>query len=155
MNWRWMQFLVELHKEVNKAVWWKIHDESYIRNDAWFPLVYINLIQPVHPKGNQSWIFIGRTDAEPETPILWPPDEKTHLKRPWCWERLRVGEGGERGWDGWMASVTQWTWVWVSSRNWWWTRKPGVLQSMGSQRIKHDWVTELNWTELSGDIRKS
>ena len=67
-------------------------------------------VQPVHLKGNQSWIFIGRTDTEAETPIFWPPDEKrTHLKRPWCWERLRAGgEGDDRGWDGWMASLTRW-----------------------------------------------
>ena len=75
-------------------------------------------IQQVHPKGNQSWIFIGRTDTEAEAPILWPPDAKSRLfgKRPWCWERLRAGgEGGDRGWDGWMASLTQWTWIWASS----------------------------------------
>ena len=70
--------------------------------------------------------------------------ELAHLKRPWCWERLKVGgEGDNRGWDGWIASPTQWTWVWVSSRSWWWTGKPVVLQSMGSQRVGHDW---LNWT---------
>ena len=100
-------------------------------------------IQPVHPKGNQSWIFIGETDAEAETPMLWPPDAK---KRPWCWERLKAGgEGDNRRWDGWMASLTQWTWVWVSSGSWWWTGKPVMLQSMGSQRVGHDWATELNW----------
>ena len=66
-------------------------------------------------------------------------------KRPWCWERLKVGgERDNRGWDGWMASPTQWTWVWVSSGSWWGTGRPGVLQSMGSQRVGHDWVTELN-----------
>ena len=70
----------------------------------------------------------------------------THLKRPWCWERLRVGtEGDDRGWDDWMAS-TQWKWVWVNSGSWWWTGRTGVLQSMGSQRVGHDWATELNWT---------
>ena len=75
-------------------------------------------------------------------------EELTHLKRPWCWERLKAGrEGDDRGWDGWMASVTQWTWVWVSSGSWWWTGRPGVLQSMGSQRVRHNWVTELSWTE--------
>ena len=102
-------------------------------------------IKPVHPKGNQSWIFIGRTDAEAKTPVLWPPDSKNWLwKRPWCWERLKAGgEEDDRGWDSWMASPTQWTWVWVNSRSWWWTRKPVVLQSMGSQRDGHDWVTEL------------
>ena len=68
-------------------------------------------------------------------------------KKPWCWERLKAGgEGDDRGRDGWMASWIQWTWVWVNSRSWWWTGKPGILQSMGSQRIGHDWATELNWT---------
>ena len=76
-------------------------------------------------------------------------EELTHEKRPWCWERLRAGgEGDDRGWDGWMASPTQWTWVWVNSRSWWWTGRPGVLQFMGSQRVGHDWVAELNWIAL-------
>ena len=70
----------------------------------------------VNPKGNQPWIFIGRTDATFGVPILWPPEKLTHWKRPWCWERLRTrGEGGNQGWDGWMASLTQWTWVWANS----------------------------------------
>ena len=70
-----------------------------------------------------------------------------HWKRPWCWERLKAGgEGDDRGWDGSVASPTRWTWVWASSRSWWWTRKPGMLQSMGSQKAGHNWVTELNWT---------
>ena len=74
-------------------------------------------------------------------------EELTHLKRPWCWEWLRAGgEGDDRRWDGWIASLTKWTWVWVSSRSWWWTGKPGVLQSMGSERVEHDWTTKLNWT---------
>ena len=72
----------------------------------------------------------------------------THLKRPWCWERLKAGgEGDNGGWDGWMASPTQWTWVWVNSGSWQWTGRPSVLQSMGLQIVRHDWVTELNWTE--------
>ena len=74
--------------------------------------------------------------------------ELTPWKRPWCWERLKVGrEGDDRGWGDWKASPTWWTWVWVSSRSWWLTGKPGVLQSMGSQRVGQDWATELNWTE--------
>ena len=74
-------------------------------------------------------------------------EELTPWKRPWCWERLKArGEGADRGWDGWMVSLTQWTWVWTSSGSWWWTGKPRVLQSMGSQRVRHDWATELNWT---------
>ena len=77
-------------------------------------------------------------------------EELTLWKRPWCWERWRAGgEGGDRGWDGWMASLTRWTWVWVSSRSWWWTGRPGVLQSMGPQRVGHDWATELKWNELN------
>ena len=103
----------------------------------------IKEIKPVNPKGNQSWIFFGRTDAE--APILWLPDVKSWLTgKDRCWERLKAGgEGNNRGWDGWMVSLTRWTWVWASSRNWWWTGKPGVLQSMGSQRVWHDWGTEL------------
>ena len=76
-------------------------------------------------------------------------EELTHWNRPWCGEGLGAGgEGDDRGWDGWMASPTRWTWwtwVWVNSRSWWWTGRPGVLNSMGLQRIRHDWVTELNW----------
>ena len=72
--------------------------------------------------------------------------EPTHLKRPWCWEKLKAGgEEDGRGWDGWMASTTQWTWVWVNSGSWWWTGRLSMLWSMGSQRVGHDWVTELNW----------
>ena len=75
-------------------------------------------------------------------------EELTHLKRPWCWERLKkVGEGDDTGWDGWMASPTPWTWVWANSGRLWKTGRPGVLQSMGSQRVRRDWATELNWTE--------
>ena len=82
-------------------------------------------------------------------------DVLTHLKRPWYWERLNAGgEGDDRRWDSWMASLTQWTWVWVSSGSWWWTGRPGVLQSMGSQRVRHNWATELNWTERYFKIYK-
>ena len=108
--------------------------------------------QQVHPKGNQSWIFIGRTDAEAEASILWPPDEKklTHWKRPWCWEGLGTGgEEDDRGWDGWMASPTWQTSVWVNPGSWWWTGRPGVLLSIVSWRAQHDWATELNWNEIS------
>ena len=75
--------------------------------------------------------------------LMWRADS---FKRLWCWERLRAaGEGDDRGWDGWMASPTRWTWVWVDSGSWWWTGRPGVLWFMGLQRVGHDWATELNW----------
>ena len=107
-------------------------------------------IQPVHPKGNQSWIFTGRTEAEAETPILWPPDAKNWLigKEPDAGKDWRQEEkGDDRGWDGWMASPILWTWVWASSGSWWWTGKPGVLQSMGSQML--DMTERLNCIELN------
>ena len=104
-------------------------------------------IQPVHPEGNQSWIFTGRTDAEAQTPVLWPLDAQNWLtgKDRDAGKDLRWGKGDARGWDGWMASLTRWTCVWVVSGSWWWTGRPGVLQSVGLQRVEHDWATELNW----------
>ena len=103
-------------------------------------------IKLVNPKENQSWIFTGRADAEAETPIFWPPDAKNWLiwKDPDAGKDWRQEKGEDRRWDGWMASLTQWTWVWVGSRSWWWTGKPGMLQSMGSQTVGHDWGTELD-----------
>ena len=97
--------------------------------------------------GNKPWIFIGRTNTRSwsfHTLATWC-EELTHWKRPWCWERLRawgkMGQGEDRGWDGWMASATWWIWVWTSSERWR-TGKPAVLQSMGSQRVGHDLSTE-------------
>ena len=108
-------------------------------------------IQPVHSKGDQPWDFLGRNDAKAETPVLWPPHAKSWL----IWKDSDAGrdwgqeeKGTDRGWDGWLASPTQWMWVWVNSGSWWWTGRPGVLRFMGSQRVGHDWVTEMNWTEL-------
>ena len=105
-------------------------------------------IQPVHPKGNQSWIFIWRIDAKAE--ILWPPDAKNQLtgKKPDAGKDWRQEGKGTTGWDDWMASATQLTWVWVDSGCWWWTGRPGVLRFIGSQRVRHDWVTEMNWMNL-------
>ena len=105
-------------------------------------------IQPVHPKGNQSRGFIGRTGAEAEIPILWPPHAKSWLngKDPDAGRDWGQEEKGTTEDESWMASLTQWTWVWVDSGSWWWTGRPGVLQSMGLQRV--DRTEELNWTEL-------
>ena len=111
-------------------------------------------IQLVHPKGNQSWIFIGRTDAETKTPILWPPNAKSWL----IWKDPDAGNGWRREEKGItedrMTSRTQWTLVWVYSRNWWWTRRPGVQQSMGSQSVGQDWVTELKWN-LTKEVKST
>ena len=104
-------------------------------------------IQPVHPKGNQSWIFIGSSDAEAEVPILWP----SHMKIQLIWKDLDAGKdwGQEEkrvtvdsGWDGWMTSPTQWTWVWANFGRQWRTRKSDVLQSMGSPGVRHSFTTE-------------
>ena len=115
-------------------------------------------IKSVNHKGYQSWIFIGSTDAEiksPNTLATWW-EELTHWKSEsvsWCWERLKAGgEGDNRWWDDWMASLTWWTWVWANLGSWWWTGKPGVLQSMGSQRVRHDWANELKWTCLHTNL---
>ena len=106
-------------------------------------------IQLVHPKRDQFWVFLGRTDAEVETPILWPLHVKSWLigKDPDAQSDWGQEEKGKTGWDGWMTSPTRWTWVCVNSGSWWWTGRPLVLWFMGSQRVGHDWVTELNWNE--------
>ena len=104
-------------------------------------------IQPVHPKGDQSLVFIGGTDAEAETAILWPPDVKSWLIGKDTDAGKDWREWDDRGSDGWMALPTQCTWVCVDSGSWWWTGRPGVLRFMGLQRVKHDRATELNWTE--------
>ena len=88
------------------------------------------------------WVMSKCWSWDSNTLATWC-EELTHLKRLWCWERLRAGgEGDDRGWDDWTASLTQWTWVWVNSRSWWWTGRPGVLWFMGSQRVGHDWATD-------------
>ena len=118
--------------------------------DSWESLG-LKEIKPVNHKRNQLWICIGRTDAEAPVKLAtwW---DMTHWKRPWCWERLRVGgEGGDRGLDGWMASMIQWTWVWANSWRWWRTDKPGVLQSMGLQRVRHNLATEQQQPYCSGN----
>ena len=81
-------------------------------------------------------------------------EELTHWKRLWCWEGLGAGgKGDNRGWDGWMASPTRWMWVWVKSGSWWWTGRPGMLRFLGSQRVGHNWVTELNWTDVNTNVK--
>ena len=104
----------------------------------------IKQIQPVKSVLNvhwKDWCWSWNSN----TLVTWC-EELTHWEKPWCWERLKAGgEGDRRRWDGWVASSIQWTWVWVISRSWWWTGRPGVLQSMGLQGVRHNWATELNW----------
>ena len=104
-------------------------------------------IKPVNPKGNQSRIFIGKTGAEAKTPILWPPDAKNWFlgKDPDSGKDWRHEEKGTT--EDEMVSLTRWRWVWASSGSWWWTGKPGVLQSMELQRVRHNRATELNWAD--------
>ena len=148
-------FTTELPGIIVIAIKWKNWDLNpcQLRNGCLWTVVlektlesplHSNKLKPVNLKGNQPWILIGRTEAEAETPVfwslMWTADS---LKSPWCWERLRAeGEEGVRGWGGWMASPIQWTWTWANFRRWWGTGRSGVLQSMGSQRVRRDWATE-------------
>ena len=103
-----------------------------------------SILKEISPEYSLDWRWRWNSN----TLAAWC-EELTHWKRPWCWERLKEeGEGDDRGWDDWMALPTCWTWVWASSRTWWWTGKPGVLQSMGSLRVRHDWATGLNRTSV-------
>ena len=102
-------------------------------------------------KRDQSWVFLGRTDAKAETVVLWPPHAKSWLIEKDSDSLGARGEGDDRGWDGWMASLTRWTWVSVNSGSWWWIERSGVLWFMGSQRVGHDWATDLIWSVLRID----
>ena len=113
-------------------------------------------IQPVHSEGDQPWVFFWKEWCWSwnSSTLATSCEELTHWKRLWCWERLGIGgKGDDRGWDGWMASRTRWTWVWVNSRRWWWTGRPWVLQSWGLKESdmteRLDWATELNWWWLA------
>ena len=111
------------------------------------------MVFPVVMYGCESWTVKKAEHRRIDAFELWNSnilgtlcEELTHWKRPWCWEGLGAGEEGDnRGWDGWMASLTWWTWAWVNSGSWWWTGRPGMLQFMGSQRVGHNWATEHNW----------
>ena len=137
---------------------WKLDcEESWAPKNWWFWTVVLEKtlespldckeIQPVHPKGNRPWIFIGRNDAETKTPILWPPDVKSWLigrdpdaGKDWEQEEKGMTEDEMVGWHHRLNGHE-----WINSGSWWWTGRPGVLKSMGLQRVGHNWVTELNW----------
>ena len=141
---------------LNRLLKWRLRAEELmllncgVGEDSWESLGLQG--DPTSPsKGDQPWDFFGRNDAEAETPVLWPPHAKSWLigKDSCAGRNWRAGgEGVDRGWDGWMASLTRWTWVWVNSGSWWWTGRPGVLWFMGSQRVGHDWATDLIWSDL-------
>ena len=121
-----------------------------VRKDSWESLGQQG--DPTSPSWRKSVLNIHWMDWcwswNSNTLAPWC-EELTHWKRPWCWERLKAGgEGDDRGWDGWMVSPTQWTWVWVNSGSWWWTREAWRATILGSQTVRHYWATELNWAEL-------
>ena len=130
---------------VKKAKHWRIDAfKLCIGEDSWESLGLPG--DPSSPSQRESTLNVHWKDWcwswSSNTLATWC-EEPTHWERPWFWERLKPGrEGDDRGWDGWMASPTQWTWVWVNSGSWWWTGRPGVLQSMGSQIVRHDWATK-------------
>ena len=138
---------------------WTVKKAEHQRKDAFELCCWRRLLRVLWTarRSNQSILkeispgcSFGRTDVEAETPILWSPHVKSWLiGKDWCWEGLGAGgEGDDRGWDGWMGSLTRWTWVCIDSRSWWWTGRPGMLWFMGSQGVGHDWSTELNWMKI-------
>ena len=148
----------------NSHVWmWELdYNESWaLKNWCFWTLVLEKTlespldcqgIKPVNPKGNQSWIFIGRADTDAETPILWPPDAKNWLiwKDPDAGKDWRQEEKGMTGWDGWMASPSLWTWIWGSSGSWWWTEKHAAVHGVAkSDRTKRlNWIGYCKWRSL-------
>ena len=147
--------------DVRVGLWRKLSAEELmllncgVGEDSWESLGLQG--DPTSPFWRRSALgFFGRNYAKAETPVLWTPHVKSWLiGKDWCWEGLGAGgEGDDREWDGWMSPPTQWTWVWVDSGSWWWTGRPGMLRFMGSQRVGHDWATELNWTEEMNNDNK-
>ena len=149
--------------DVRVALWKKLSTEKLmllnygVGEDSWESLGLQG--DPASPSWRRSVLGVHCKDSwwswNSSTLATWC-EELTHWKRPWCWEGLGAGgKGDDRGWDGWIASPTRWAWVWVNSGSWWWTGRPGVLRFMGSQRVRHDWATELNWTTLNDERNQS
>ena len=133
-------------------MWELDHKESWVpKNWCWRRLLRVSwtarrsnqsILKEISPECSLEGLML-KLKLQYFGHIMW---RVTHWKRHWCWERLRAGEEGDnRGWDGWMASPTQWTWVWVNSRSWWWRGRPGMLPFIGLQRVRHNWATELKW----------
>ena len=149
--------------DVRVGLWRKLNTKELmllncgVGEDSWESLD-CKKIQPAHYKGDQSWNFFGRNDAKAETPELWPSHAKSWLTgkdsdtgRDWGQEEKGTTEDEMAGWHHRLDG----RWVWVNSGSWWWTGRPGVLRFMGSQRVRHDWATELNWTESLYSLRKA
>ena len=149
--------------DVRVGLWRRLSTEELmllncgVGEDSWESLD-CKKIQPVHSEGDQPWDFFGRNDAKAEISVLWPSHVKSWVigkdsdaGRDWGQEEKGTTEDEMAGWrhrlDGWMASPTWWMWVWVNSVSWWWTGRPGVLRFMGSQRVGHDWATDLIWSD--------
>ena len=132
--------------DVRVGLWRKLSTEELMLLNCSVEEDSCKAIQPIHSKGDESWVFFGRNDVKAETPVLWPPHVKSWLigndsdaGRDWGQEEKGTTEDEMAG----IASPTRQTWIWVNSRSWWWTGRPGMLRFMGSQRVRHDWVTEL------------
>ena len=142
--------------DVRVGMWRKLSTEKLmllnysVREDSWESLGLKG--DPTSPAWRRSVLGVHWKDwclSWNSNTLATSCEELTHWKRPWCWEGLGAGgEGDDRGWDGWMASPTHWAWVWVNSRSLWWTGRPGMLWFMGSQRVRHNWATELNCTDV-------
>ena len=138
---------------VKKAEHWKLIIWAAVLEKTLESPLDCKEIQPVHSEGHQSWVFFGRNDASKEASKLKLQYFGHLMRRVDSLEKSLMLGGiggrrrrGDRGWDGWMASSIWWNWVWVNSGSLWWTGRPGMLRFMGSQRVGHDWATELNWT---------
>ena len=153
--------------DVRAGLWRKLSAEKLmllncgVGGDSWESLGLQG--DPISPSWRRSVLGVHWKDwcwSWNSNTLATSCEELTHWKRPWCLEGLGTGgEGDDRGWDGWMASPTQWAWVWVNSGTWWWTGRPGVLRFMGSQRVGHDWETELNslylfWIQNAGPFMR-
>ena len=150
-----VKFFLWSYMDVRIELWRKLRAEELmllncgVGEDSWIPWTARRSNQSILREIGPECSLEGLCWSWNSNSLATWCKELTHLKRPWCWERLKAGgEGDDRGWNGWMASPAQWTWVWVNSGSWWWTGRSGVLRFMGSQRVRHNWATELNWTKL-------
>ena len=143
-------FLLKVKKWALKKCFWTVVLEKTLESPWTARRSNQSILKEINPESSLEGLML-KLKLQYFGHLMWRADDQ---KRPWCWASLKAGgEGDARGWDGWMASPTRWTWVWVNSGSWWWTGRPGVLRLMGSPSVGHDWSTELNWTELNGSSK--